>query len=479
MTARAKLLVALAILALVILLISWNRPPSGRSKGDGIGGASEETTGKVEAIILKYRDANAVFDVIERPIVVKLGDKIYLFYSVRFKCPGCSLTFFRYEYIVVVLREDLTPLFRVKLNYIPWKVQKYNETRIIAMRGWTPVSAWPGEIIMYNEELRRAPGWFIERNFTDFEVINGTIYALEYRHGDYYLDEIDSRGRITRSAKVIGREEIGILMSYSYFYFSGESAEDWRSREYVGEYPVLLPNLEPLDDGLYMIWYGRLEGNSTTRTKIRISKVGFEGRSNTSEVEIGGYKLGWPGDVVAELSVTGSQTLAITRKDGEIVMLREYWVDPLVWKGECELIYLDREGNLLGKVNLSDRILPTILGGNRLDYGCFGSVHVGDGDVYVSAMFEIAAEIKVHSLTIANGTELRKIIRYMDTGETLIGGVFRDGSVLYIMGNYGRGVYVVKADPSLVGVAEILRKPELGGAKVIFIEDIPERVPEW
>lgn len=281
----------------------------------------------------------------------------------------------------------------MKWDYRPWKVQKYDDFSFISIKGWNPLSKKVGALIMYDDKLNVK--WRLDGNFTDFEVVDGRIYAIECKQGDYYFEEIDHKGKLVKSAKVIDRSEHEIVRKYC-----GE-----KSDFYVGEYPVLLPNLEHLDDEFYLIWYGKPESDSVIRTKVMFSKVDFNGRTWSKEVEIGYYGLGG---------------LRIARSGDRIALLKRSPDCLTIINGE--LMYLDKDGNSVGKVNISKLVLERVgLEDIRgADYGCFlGSLQAFKdsrtardlvlvfGEIVISA-----TDIRAHFVALFDGTDLKDLYTF-------------------------------------------------------------------
>lgn len=162
---------------------------------------------------------------------------------------------------------------------------------------------------------------------------------------------------------------------------------------------MLLPNLERFDDGLYMIWYGKPEGNTTIRRSVMLSKIDFSGRISTSEVEIGPYTLGG---------------LKVTRgREGIVLLKGSHYCDVII---NPELIYLDKKGNIIGSFNISKFVLGYVGIGKTRDgwYGCslvhlhtFKEFYTARDFVLVYGEVMIFTDIRAHFVALFDGAELR------------------------------------------------------------------------
>ncbi|MEM1520634.1 MAG: hypothetical protein QXV05_05925 [Candidatus Korarchaeum sp.] len=468
---RVILLILIILsLAVLIVFLSGGKPRQ-EKVAEELSKRGEQPSVKREAVIMEYEPRRGSNEYCYN--LIKMGDRIYSFcYSmVRYSEEITELPVdirdiqpvdIRDIHLILMLDGNLTPLYYVKLDYHhrPIKPQKFNESRFLLMKAWCYYdlyNAAPGGLIMYNSDLSVL--WELSGNFTDFELINSSIYALEYKEGDYYLDRISGDGKILMSVKVIDREE------------TGGPAATVGDKFNISWYESTcgFPNLEYIDGKIYLLWYDKPEvcnlterGCPIPHEEMRIAAVDLEGRRLFyKSVKIGPYFIEGGG---------------LTRSGNEILLVG--------MRGPCILTFLSEEGNITREMNLADHVDP---GWRRWLPGfepCFLNSAQSEGNViYAFGTMNPMPEVRYPFLVRIEGDRVETLYynTHLDPYVDVRRIIFADH--VYVVGGVSSGepweslMYIAK----LSGIDEfelIKLKTILSGVKeVVLIDELPERRP--
>ncbi|MEM2729048.1 MAG: hypothetical protein QXL56_01445 [Candidatus Korarchaeum sp.] len=239
---------------------------------------------------------------------VKLRDGIYSYcfpYQPCYKnCAGNSSCVWlcRQEYsepfpcvsVIIKFDDRLNPVYYRREEHVcAFGIHKFNESSFLSLHFYSG----EGHLTLYDHELNKVWRSVGEHGgFTDLEVVNNSIYAIDghrYGRGEYYLDEISGEGKVVRSVKVVGEGEFVELLPGD----TESSIEELLAG-------LSFPKLEYVNGAFYVIWYDK-RGNCTNLKRggrdytachenVIISKVDREGRRifNVS-LPIGPYRIDW------------------------------------------------------------------------------------------------------------------------------------------------------------------------------------------
>ena len=372
------------------------------------------TTGR-DAIFIDRKDPKKRLYVPQYAIL-KIKDKIY------------ALGGYDDEGVAVILSEDLRPICHAKLKHELWRAEKYDEDRFVAMSMWywysERLAAAGSNITMFDYKFNQI--WSVNGNFTNFEVANNKIYAIEHRGNSSYLDIFDGNGNLIKSFKVLDDEEIEEGQQYSL-------------------------TLEVNDSKIYIPY---ISGNVTGPYKLMLLRFDEQGNLELKK-EI--YETKEPEGVEHIFSHKNGLLLAVS-------------------SSSCRYIYVDKDGNILGEATW----LPPsrngcwakarILNGRAYIFGWDPSLFTG----YVGLINESIYAIYLNeSIYHAKAQEIFVQRNGTPQDNSLVRDVLLDGDKLYVIGLVQMyppsGAFIAKVDPYLnEDISYLLER-----ADVVYLEDIP------
>jgi hypothetical protein len=351
------------------------------------------------------RDAIFIGDEVPAYALLKMKDKIYAL--------GGG--------VAVIFSEDLSPLCYAKLKYNIWKAENYDEEKFAAIQRWDPYFPKIGSVVMFDYKFNQI--WSVNGNFTDFEVANNKIYAIEHRGNSSYLDIFDGNGNLIKSFKVLDDEEVEEGQQYSL-------------------------TLEVNGDKIYVPY---ISGNVTGPYKLMLLRFDEEGNLELKK-EI--YETKEPEGVEHIFSHKNGLLLAVS-------------------SSSCRYIYVDKDGNILGEATW----LPPsrngcwarakVLNGRAYIFGWDPNLFTGyvgliNESIYVNGSFYY---------TKAQVIGVKKDNTWQEN--SIVYDVLSDGDKLYIIGlvqmDLPSGAFIAKVDPYLnADISYLLER-----ADVVYLEDIP------
>jgi len=398
MNRKAFLVIAvlLVLITVLIALITIKRSP--------------EQSGGRDAIFIDRKDPKKSLDVPQYAIL-KIKDKIYALGGYD-------------EGVAVILSEDLRPICHAKLKHELWRVEKYDDDRFVAMSIWywysERLAAAGSNITMFDYKFNQI--WSVNGNFTDFEVANNKIYAIEHRGNSSYLDIFDGNGNLIKSFKVLDDEEIEEGQRYSL-------------------------TLEVNGSKIYIPY---ISGNVTGPYKLMLLRFDEQGNLELKK-EI--YETKEPEGVEHIFSHKNGLLLAVS-------------------SSSCRFIYVDKDGNFLGEA----RWKPPF------GEGCAADAKVFNGRAYILGydpnLFAGYVGLINESIYV-NGsfyyTKVQEIFVKRDS-TWQSNSVVRDvllNDELYVIGLVQMyppsGAFIARVDPYLnEDISYLLER-----ADVVYLEDIP------
>ncbi|MEM3481003.1 MAG: hypothetical protein QW576_04875 [Candidatus Korarchaeum sp.] len=196
--------------------------------------------------------------------------------------------------VIIKFDDRLNPVYYRREEHVcAFGIHKFNESSFLLLHFYSS----KGYLTLYDHELNEVWRSVGEHGgFTDLEVVNNSIYAIDgdrYGRGEYYLDEISGEGKVVRSVKVVGEGEFVELLPGD----TESSIEELLAG-------LSFPKLEYVNGAFYVIWYDK-RGNCTNLKRggrdytachesVIISKVDREGRRIFNfSLPIGPYRIDW------------------------------------------------------------------------------------------------------------------------------------------------------------------------------------------